>query len=223
MRPAGRAVRRGAHRCLTSSAPCGLTRRQPSRPCCDTMPACCARRPRSARRSRRRPSIARARREHLGAGPSNRVAEAMAGTPASLSWRWQGRGRHHRRRQGQAHRQDRHRRDAVAVAPGRGQRAGRELRTDHRGRMPSRRRRIVRRHPQADQGEVRARPDRHADSPRWPAADHLHAVRADPPHGGQAGRRTARPGGGAAITVFPHRPADRRRAFKTCSGTLPAI
>ena len=50
--------------------------------------------------------------------------------------------------------------------------------------------------------------DRHADPPRWPAADHLHAVRADPPHGGQAGRRTARPGGGAAITCFPHRPAD---------------
>ena len=39
-----------------------------------------------------------------------------------------GRGRHHRRRQGQTDRHDRHRRDAVAVAPGRGQCAGRELR-----------------------------------------------------------------------------------------------
>ena len=38
----------------TSSASCGPTRRRPSRPCCSTIPACCARRPHSARRSRRR-------------------------------------------------------------------------------------------------------------------------------------------------------------------------
>ena len=48
-RSRGRADRRSA-----SSAPCGLTRRRPSRRCCNTMPACCARRLRSARRSLRR-------------------------------------------------------------------------------------------------------------------------------------------------------------------------
>ena len=62
-----------------------------------------------------------ARREHPGAGASHRTAQAVAGASAGLPGRRQGRGRHHRRRQGQADRQDRHRRDAVAVAPGRGQ------------------------------------------------------------------------------------------------------
>ena len=128
------------------------------------------------------------RREHPGAGASHRTAQAVAGAAAGLSRRRQGRGRHHRRRQGQADRQDRHRGDAVAVPPGRGQSAGRELRPGHRGRVPPRRRGLVRRHPEAGQGQVRARPDRHADPPRRPAADHLHAVRADSAHGGQAGR-----------------------------------
>ena len=41
------------------------------------------------------------------------------------------------------------------------------------------------------QGQVRARPDRHADPPRWPAADHLHAVRTDPAHGGETRRCAA--------------------------------
>jgi hypothetical protein len=110
-------------------------------------------------------------------------------------------GRHHRRRQGQTHRQDRHRRDAVRLPAGRGQPAGRELRTGDRGRVPPRWRCVVRCHPEADQGQVRAGPDRDADPPRWSAADHLHAVRADPVHGGQASRGTARSGGGATITL----------------------
>ena len=43
------------------------------------------------------------------------------------------------------------------VPPGRGQSAGRELRSRHRRRVPPRRRRLVRRDPEADQGEIRAR------------------------------------------------------------------
>ena len=39
------------------------------------------------------------------------------------------------------------------------------------------------------QGQVRARPDRHADPPRRSAADHLHAVRTDSAHGGETCRR----------------------------------
>jgi hypothetical protein len=57
------------------------------------------------------------------------------------------------------------------------------------GRVPPRRRHLVRRHPQTVQSQVRSGSDRHADSPRWPAAHHLHAVRADPAHGGKASQR----------------------------------
>ena len=58
-----------------------------------------------------------------------------------------------------------------------------------------------------DKGEVRAWPDRHADPPRWPAADHLHAVRTDPAHGGQAGGCTARLWRWCRARFTPHRPA----------------
>jgi hypothetical protein len=90
---------------------------------------------------------------------------------------------------------------------GRGEPAGRKLRSGDRGRVPPRRRGIVRCHPEADQGQVRAGPDGDADPPRWAAADHLHAVRADPIHGGQAGWRTARPGSAASLTLHADRSA----------------
>ena len=79
--------------------------------------------------------------------------------------------------------------------------AGRELRPRDRGRVSPRWCRVVRRHPEADQGQVRARPDGDADPTRRSAADHFHAVRADPLHGGQAGRCTARSRSGAAFAL----------------------
>ncbi len=100
-------------------------------------------------------------------------------------------------------------------------RAGRELRSRHRRRMPPRRRVVVRCHPQASQGQVRARPDRDADSPRWPAADHLHAVRTDPAHGGQTGQRAARSGGDCSHPASRGSTCRPRLAFRTCSGISP--
>ncbi len=157
-------------------------------------------------------------RQHLGTGAPHRTAQAVAGTPAGLPWRRQRCGRHHRRRQGQAHWQDRHRRDAVVVPPRRGEPAGRGIRSGDRRRVPPRRRDLLRRHPEADQGEVRARSDGDTNPPRRAATDHLHAVRADPPHGSHAGRRAARSGGRATVTLRAHRPATRRRD----SGRVPS-
>ena len=51
--------RRRAHRSRASSEPCASTRKRPSRRCCITMPASCARRPPSARRSTAAAMIAR--------------------------------------------------------------------------------------------------------------------------------------------------------------------
>jgi hypothetical protein len=88
---------------------------------------------------------------------------------------------------------------------------GRKLRSGDRGRVPPRWRCVVRCHPEADQGQVRAGPDGDADPPRWSAADHLHAVRADPVHGGQASQRASRSGGAATLTLHADRSADRSR------------
>lgn len=95
-----------------------------------------------------------------------------------------GGSRHHRWRQGPAYRQDRYCGDAVLVPPRRSEPAGGGLRAGDCRRVPSRWCRVLRCHPEENQGEIRARPDGNTDPPRWPAADHLHAVRADPPHGG---------------------------------------
>jgi hypothetical protein len=62
-------------------------------------------------------------------------------------------------------RQNRHRGDAVAVAPGRSEFAGRKLRSRDRGRMPSRRRGIVRCDSEASQSQIRTWPDCHTDPP----------------------------------------------------------
>ena len=77
--------------------------------------------------------------------------------------------------------------------------------------VPSRRRRLIRRHPQANEGKVRVRPDGNTHPPRWPAADHLHAVRADSLHGGHTGWCASRPGGAATITLHSDRCAGRGR------------
>jgi len=57
--------------------------------------------------------------------------------------------------------------------------------------------------------KVRTRPDCHPDSPRWPAAHHLHAVRAYPVHRGEGYKLTSRLGGGATHTPCANRAADR--------------
>ena len=85
-----------------------------------------------------------------------------------------------------ADRQDRHRGNAIAVAAGRSEFAGRKLRSCDCGRMPSRRCRVVRGDSEAGQSQIRAWPHCHTDSPRWPAADYFHAVRANPAHRSQA-------------------------------------
>ena len=85
--------------------------------------------------------------EDFGAGAPDRIAQAVAGPPASVPGRRQGRGRHHWRWQSQTHRQDRHRRDAVFIPPGRGKPAGRGIRTGHRRRVSSCWRGLVRRDP----------------------------------------------------------------------------
>jgi hypothetical protein len=94
---------------------------------------------------------------------------------------------------------DRHRLDAVAVPPGRSQRAGRALRTHRGGRVPPSLGVLIRGDPEAGQGEVRPRADGHADPPRWPAAHHLHAVRPDAAHGGETCRGAADSGDRSAI------------------------
>ena len=109
--------------------------------------------------------------------------------------------RHYWRRQVETHRKHRHRRNAVAVSPGGSECTGRELWAGNCRRMPPRRRRLLRCHPEADKGEVRTWADRDANPPRWAAADHLHAVWPDSAHGGQARRRSARPGSGAPIAL----------------------
>jgi hypothetical protein len=49
--------------------------------------------------------------------------------------------------------------------------------------------------PQTGQGKIRGGPDRHPDTPRRASADHLHAVRADPPQCIKAGNRPGATGG----------------------------
>jgi hypothetical protein len=70
---------------------------------------------------------------------------------------------------------------------------------------------LVRSDPEAGQGQVRARPDGYSSTARRSAADHLHAVRSDPAHRGEAGRCTADAGGDAALPVDSDRRAFRRR------------
>ena len=64
--------------------------------------------------------------------------------------------------------------------------------------------------------EIRARPNRHTDSTRWPAADYFHAMRANPPHRRQAHGCAARSGCHAAY--IPH--ADRFAAGGGDSGCI---
>ena len=100
-----------------------------------------------------------------GAGASHRTAQAVAGASASLPGCWSGCGRHHWRWQGQAHGQDRHRRYAILVPPGRGQPTGRKLRAGDCGRVPSCRRSVIRRDPETVQGQIRAGTDGNAHPP----------------------------------------------------------
>ena len=82
---------------------------------------------------------------------------------------------------------------------------GRALWPHRGGRMPPRRRSVIRCHHEANQGEVRARPDGDADPPRWTTADHLHAVRTDPTHRSETGQRTTRLGSSSALPFFTYR------------------
>lgn len=83
-----------------------------------------------------------------------------------------------------------------------GEFAGRKLRSRDRGRMPSRRRGVVRCDSETGQSQIRARPDGHTDSPRWPAANYFHAMRANAPHRRQAHGCAARSGGHAVHIEF---------------------
>ena len=73
------------------------------------------------------------------------------------------------------------------------------------------RRSVIRRDPETVQGQIGAGPDGDADPPRWSAANHLHAVRANPLHGGQAGRSASRSGSAASISPRTDRTAHRCR------------